>query len=69
MAMRSHSNERVCHQSWKSTPLTIGFDGSLYEFKKDVSVEIPYLGAKQIFGDDDGDVEAALVRLGLDTTS
>lgn len=45
-------------------PLTIGFDGTLYEFKKDVSVEIPVLGAKQIFGYDDGDKEAALVRLG-----
>ena len=46
------------------TPLTIGYNGVLYEFKKDVSVEIPYSGAKQLFGYDDGDKEAALVRLG-----
>lgn len=41
-----------------------GFDGKNYDFKVGVSVEIPLLVAKHVFGYLDADKEPHLVRLG-----
>jgi len=45
-------------------PLTVGYDGTLYEFKKNVSVELPYEGAVRLFGHEQEDKEPILVRYG-----
>ena len=46
------------------TPLTIGYDGVLYEFKKNIPVELPESGARQLFGFGLDDREHILVRYG-----
>ena len=45
-------------------PLTVGYDGTLYEFKKNVPVELPYEGAVRLFGHKQEDKEPILVRYG-----
>ena len=46
------------------TPLTIGYDGVLYDFKKNVPVELPEAGAVRLFGYGQEDKEHILVRYG-----
>jgi hypothetical protein len=46
------------------TELTVGYDGVLYEFKKNETVEIPLAGAVQLFGYKLEDREHILVRYG-----
>jgi hypothetical protein len=46
------------------TELSVGYDGVLYEFKKNVPVEIPIKGAVQLFGYKLDDKEHILVRYG-----
>ena len=46
------------------TPLTIGYDGVLYDFKKNVPVELPEAGAVRLFGYGQEDKEQILVRYG-----
>jgi len=46
------------------TPLTIGYDGVLYDFKKNIPVELPESGARQLFGFGLNDREHILVRHG-----
>ena len=45
-------------------PLTIGYNAVMYEFKKNVPVEIPYEGAVRLFGYEQEDKEPVLVRYG-----
>ena len=45
-------------------PLTIGYNAVMYEFKKNVPVEIPYEGAVRLFGYEQEDKEPVLVRFG-----
>lgn len=45
-------------------PLTIGYDAVMYEFKKNVPVEIPYEGAVRLFGYEQENKEPVLVRYG-----
>jgi len=47
-----------------NTELTVGYDGVLYEFKKNETVEIPFAGAVQLFGYKSEDREHILVRYG-----
>lgn len=51
-----------------NTELTIGYDGVVYEFKKNVPVEIPLDGAVKLFGYKLQDREHILVRHGWITT-
>jgi hypothetical protein len=46
------------------TVLTVGWDGVLYDFKKNVSIEIPEVAARQLFGFGCEDKEFVLVRYG-----
>ena len=45
-------------------PLTIGYNAVMYEFKKNVPVELPYEGAVRLFGYEQEDKEPVLVRYG-----
>ena len=56
--------ENVFVTNRSNTELTIGYDGVVYEFKKNESVEIPLGGAIQIFGYQQKDREQILVRHG-----
>mgnify|MGYP003340330540 CR=1 FL=1 len=46
------------------TSLTVGYDGVLYDFKKDVPIEISVAGARRLFGYGLKDREDILVRYG-----
>jgi len=56
--------ENVFVTNRSDTELTIGYDGVVYDFKKNVSVEIPLAGAVQLFGYGLDDKEHILVRHG-----
>jgi hypothetical protein len=56
--------ENVFVTNRSNTPLTIGYDGVVYEFKTNVSIEIPIAGAVQLFGYKLKDREHILVRHG-----
>jgi hypothetical protein len=50
--------------NYGDTPLTIGWDGVLYNFEKNLTVEIPEGAARQLFGFGCEDKEFVLVRHG-----
>ena len=56
--------ETVFVTNRSNTELTIGYDGVVYEFKRNESVEIPLGGAVQLFGYGLDDREHILVRHG-----
>ena len=56
--------ENVFVTNRSNTELTIGYDGVVYEFKKDKPIEIPLAGAVQLFGYKLEDREHILVRHG-----
>jgi len=56
--------ENVFVTNRSNTELTIGYDGVVYEFKRNESVEIPLAGAVQLFGYGLEDREHILVRHG-----
>lgn len=45
-------------------PLTIGYNAIMYDFKKNVPVEIPFEAAVRLFGYEQEDKEPVLVRYG-----
>ena len=51
-----------------NTPLTVGYDGVLYDFKKDVPIEISVAGARRLFGYGLKDREDILVLRNIDGT-
>jgi len=56
--------ENVFVTNRSDTELTIGYDGVVYDFKKNIPVEIPLAGAVQLFGYGLDDKEHILVRHG-----
>ena len=56
--------ENVFVTNRSNTELTIGYDGVVYEFKRNESVQIPLAGAVQLFGYGLEDREHILVRHG-----
>jgi hypothetical protein len=56
--------ENVFVTNRSDTQLTIGYEGVVYEFKRDTPVELPLGGAVQLFGYKLDDREHILVRHG-----